>query len=156
MRPAESTMKSGVKKKRTRGTRRLKSLSGSKTLNRRYNGPPRIRPRLSIPFFFPVFSVSRRPVFSRFLTKAFKVSAGSVAPNFSSVFFRTASSGVSPSNCSAMNCSASRKRKNSPETGSLRMKNLSPFVSWRRTVKSLRSLGAEVIIISTGLKSLLG
>src|SRR6266496_2668496 len=50
-----------------------------------------------------------------------------------------------------MKCSASRKRKKLPETGSLTTKTVPPAVSCRQMVKSLRSLGAEEIMRLPGI-----
>src|SRR5947207_8926296 len=78
--------------------------------------------------------------------KALRVPAGRVVANCRSVLCRTTSMGVSPSSCCATKCSASRRRKKLPDRGSLTTKDLPSGVCCSRTVKSVRSLGAEEVM----------
>src|SRR5439155_14452673 len=78
--------------------------------------------------------------------KALRVPAGRVVANCRSVLRRTTSMGVSPSSCRPMKCSASRRRKKLPDTESLTTKDLPSGVCCSRTVKSVRSLGAEEVM----------
>ena len=140
-----------MKKNLVKGPIRSKIHVGSKTLKRRYSKLPRIHPFRADWPLADAPSLSRMPVACSCRANALSVSGASAAPNAASTRCRMTSSGVSPSNWRAMNSSASRSRKNCPDTGSFTMENLPALVSWGRIVKSERSLKNLPAVVSGGL-----
>src|SRR5439155_26144902 len=72
--------------------------------------------------------------------------AGRVCAIYLSVLRRNSSMRVNTTSCRAIKCSASRRRKKLPDTESLTTKDLPSGVCCSRTVKSVRSLGAEEVM----------